>query len=166
MPFLSEADQDQLKDIFSKQMQRSVRLRVLTKPTSKLYIPGQQLCATCSEAEPFARELAALTDKLEVVVYDVQADPSLAQQYGTDGVLPVLVVEPVEPAPEAGADVAASTTGGAIRFVGLPAGYEFSTLIADIVDVSRGTVALSQTTQDALRGLDQDLLLQVFVTPT
>jgi hypothetical protein len=163
MPFLSEADQDQLKDLFSKQMQGSVRLRVLTKPTSKLYIPGQQLCATCSEAEPFARELAALTDKLEVVVHDVQAEPALAQQYGTDGALPVLLVEPVA---EAGAEVVASTTSGAMRFVGLPAGYEFSTLIADIVDVSSGTVGLSQTTQDELRGLDQDLHLQVFVTPT
>ncbi len=163
MPFLSEADQDQLKDIFTKQMQGSVRLRVLTKPTSKLYVPGQQLCATCSEAEPFARELAALTDKLEVVVHDVQAEPALAQQYGTDGALPVLVVEPV---PQAGAELAASTPSGGMRFVGLPAGYEFSTLIADIVDVSSGTVGLSQQTQDELRGLDQDLHLQVFVTPT
>ncbi len=43
---------------------------------------------------------------------DVQADSSLAQRYGTDGALPVLVVEPVEPAPEAGADMATSTTSG------------------------------------------------------
>ena len=113
--------------------------------------------------EPFARELVALTDKLEVVVHDVQAEPALAQQCGTDGALPVLLVEPVA---EAGAKVAGSTTGGAMRFVGLPAGYEFSTLIADIVDVSSGTVGLSQQTQDELRGLDQDLHLQVFVTPT
>ncbi len=159
MPFLSEADQDQLKDIFSKQMQHSVRLRVLTKQTGKLYIPGQQLCATCSEAEPFARELAALSDKLEVVVHDVQAEPDSAQQYGIDGTLPVIQVEPV-------AEDDAPAMSGAMRFVGLPAGYEFSTLIADIVDVSSGNVGLSQKTQDELRGLDQDLHLQVFVTPT
>src|SRR5579859_3114717 len=163
MPFLSEADQDQLKEIFSKQMQRSVRLRVLSKPTSKLYIPGQQLCATCSEAEPFARELAALTDKLDVVVHDVQAEPMLAQQYGTDGILPIILVEPVS---EEGAEAAASVTSGAMRFIGLPAGYEFSTLVADIVDVSNGTLGLSQATQDELRALDQDVHLQVFVTPT
>ena len=55
---------------------------------------------------------------------------------------------------------------GAIRFLGLPAGYEFSTLVADIVDVSTGTVGLSEAAQAELRGLDQDLHLQVFVTPT
>ena len=55
---------------------------------------------------------------------------------------------------------------GAIRFLGLPAGYEFSTLVADIVDVSTGNIALSEATQEELRGLEQDLHLQVFVTPT
>jgi hypothetical protein len=163
MPFLSEADQDQLKDIFSEQIRQPVRLRVLTKPTSKLYIPGQQLCASCSEAEPFVRELAALSDKLEVVVHDVQAEPAVAEQYAVDSELPIILVEPV---PEADSEAGASATSGAIRFLGLPAGYEFSTLVADIVDVSSGTVALSEATQAELRGLDQDLHLQVFVTPT
>ena len=61
MPFLSEADLDQLKTIFAEQLDRHVLLRVLTKPSSKLYIPGQQLCASCGEAEPFVRELATLS---------------------------------------------------------------------------------------------------------
>ena len=160
MPFLSEADQDQLKDIFSnsKQMHDSVRLRVFTRPTSKLYIPGQQLCATCSEAEPFTRELAALSDKLEVIVHDVQAEPAHAEEYGVNGTLPMILVE--------SASDAGDEARGAMRFVGLPAGYEFSTLVADIVDVSSGTVGLSQATQDELRALEQDLHVQVFVTPT
>jgi hypothetical protein len=161
MPFLTEADQDQLKDILSTQMHQSVRLRVLTKPTSKLYIPGQQLCASCAEAEPFVRELATLSDKLVVIVHDVQAEPALAEEYAINGTLPAILLEPVE------ADQAATAGGqGAIRFLGLPAGYEFSTLIADIVDLSTGSVALSDATQAELRGLDQELHLQVFVTPT
>jgi hypothetical protein len=41
MRFLSEADLDQLKTIFAEQLDRHVGLRVLTKPPSKLYIPGQ-----------------------------------------------------------------------------------------------------------------------------
>jgi hypothetical protein len=163
MPFLSEADQDQLKEIFSKQLAQPVRLRVLTKPTSKLYIPGQQLCASCGEAEPFVRELATLSDKLEVVVHDVQVEPAVADQFAVDRTLPMILVEPVSTAAE---EIASSGDHGAIRFLGLPAGYEFSTLVADIVDVSNGTVALSEATKVELRGLEQDLHLQVFVTPT
>ena len=156
MLFLSEADQDQLKDIFSNQMDRPVRLRVLTKPTSKLYVPGQQLCATCSEAEPFARELASLNDKLEVVVHDVRAEPAAAEQYAAGDALPIMLVEP---GAASDGEVGASATSGATRFLGLPAGYEFSTLIADILDVSRGAVDLSEAAQTELRELDQDLHL-------
>jgi hypothetical protein len=136
---------------------------VLTKPTSRLYIPGQQLCASCGEAEPFVRELATLSDKLQVVVHDVQAEPEVAKQYAAGGILPIILVEPGS---VSAAEPAASANHGAVRFLGLPAGYEFSTLVADIVDVSTGNVDLSASTQAEVRGLDQDLHLQVFVTPT
>jgi hypothetical protein len=163
MPFLSEADQDQLRSIFSDQMDRRVRLRVLTRPPSRLYVPGQPLCASCGEAEPFVRELATLSNKLEVVVHDVQAEPSLADRYGVQGLLPAILLEPVE----ADGDTAAGEPPqGGVRFLGLPAGYEFSTLVADIVDLSTGKVGLSDATQAELRGLEQALHLQVFVTPT
>jgi hypothetical protein len=161
MPFLTEADQDQLKTIFAEQMERPVRLRVLTRPPSKLYIPGQQLCASCAEAEPFARELGTLSDKLDVVVHDVQAEPALAEQYNVRGLLPALLVEQV-----ADDDKDETPMQGALRFLGLPAGYEFSTLVADIVDASTGKLALSDATQSELRALEHDLHLQVFVTPT
>jgi len=124
MPFLSEADQDQLKELFSAQIDRRVRLRVLTRPTSKLYVPGQRLCASCGEAEPFVRELATLSDKLEVVVHDVQAEPDLAEQYGIHGLLPAILIEPVTA--QTIDDAGESTGQGAVRFLGLPAGYEFS----------------------------------------
>ena len=160
MPFLSEADRDQLQQIFDTQLEKPVRLRVLTRPPSKLYIPGQQQCASCGEAEPLVRELGALSDKLEVVVHDVLAEPELATQYNVRGMLPAILIEPVPP------DDAKASTHGALRFLGLPSGYEFSTLVADIVDASTGHIDLSQATQDELRELDQDLHLQVFVTPT
>jgi hypothetical protein len=165
MPFLSEADQDQLRAIFTEQLDCPVRLRLLTQPPAKLFIPGQQLCASCAEAEPFVRELATLSDKLEVVVHNVREEPEVAQQYGVQGLLPTILLEPVGPRGAPGAD-GAGPGHGAIRFLGLPAGYEFSTLVADLVDVSTGHLDLSQTTQNELRLLQQDLHLQVFVTPT
>ena len=163
MPFLSEADQDQLRSIFSEQLEANVRLRVLTQPPSKLYVPGQQLCASCAEAEPFVRELASLSDKLEVVVHNVKEEPGLAEQHGVVGLLPVILLERVTTDGQAQIDGPAH---GAVRFLGLPAGYEFSTLVADLVDVSIGRVDLSEAAQAELRGLEQDVHLQVFVTPT
>lgn len=163
MPFLSEADQHQLRSIFSEQLAANVRLRVLTQAPSKVYVPGQPLCASCAEAEPFVRELASLSDKLEVVVHNVKEEPGFAEQHGVVGLLPVILLERVAAAESADTDGAAH---GAVRFLGLPAGYEFSTLVADLVDVSTGRVDLSEAAEAELRGLEQDVHLQVFVTPT
>ena len=55
---------------------------------------------------------------------------------------------------------------GKVRFFGLPAGYEFSTLLQSIIDVSTGETQLSQKTKDSLNKVDQNLQVQVFVTPT
>ena len=159
MPFLSEADQEQLQRLFDEELADTVRLRVLTRPPSRLYIPGQPTYASCGEVEPLVRELAALSEKLEIIAHDVLAEPSLADQYCVGGLLPAIFVEPVSAECEA-------APHGALRFFGLPAGYEFSTLVADIIDVSTGRLDLSESTQEELRGLDEDLHLQVFVTPT
>ncbi|HEV2582228.1 MAG TPA: hypothetical protein VGT44_15335 [Ktedonobacteraceae bacterium] len=53
-----------------------------------------------------------------------------------------------------------------MRFFGIPAGYEFSWLVEDLLDLSTGTTKLSEKTRTALQEIDQDLHIQVFVTPT
>ena len=53
-----------------------------------------------------------------------------------------------------------------VRFYGLPTGYEFGSLVEATLDVSRGTSVLSEQTRAGLAGLDQDVRLRVFSTPT
>lgn len=158
MPFLTEADQDQLRTIFTEQLRDSVRLRLFTQPTSKLFVPGQEMCASCEDAEPFLRELASLSDKFEVMVHNAREEQDLAREYGVEGLLPAIILEPGDDDGDGGI--------GRLRFLGLPAGYEFSTLVADIVDLSNRRVDLSDAAQDELKSLQQDVHLQVFVTPT
>jgi alkyl hydroperoxide reductase subunit AhpF len=53
-----------------------------------------------------------------------------------------------------------------IRFLGIPAGYEFSNLIDSIVAVSTGRPGLSEETVTVLAGLTEDVTIKVFATPT
>jgi alkyl hydroperoxide reductase subunit AhpF len=53
-----------------------------------------------------------------------------------------------------------------IRFLGMPAGYEFSNLIDSIIAVSTGDAGLSDATKAALAGLTEDVTIKVFATPT
>ncbi len=53
-----------------------------------------------------------------------------------------------------------------VRYAGIPAGHEFSSLIHDLVLVSGRDSGLDRKTRDFLGGLTQPVSLQVFVTPT
>jgi len=53
-----------------------------------------------------------------------------------------------------------------IRFLGIPAGYEFSNLIDSIIAVSTGEAGLTDETKATLAGLTEDVTIKVFATPT
>jgi alkyl hydroperoxide reductase subunit AhpF len=97
------------------------------------------------------REVAALSDHLSVAVLNPHIDREQAAAYDiTES--PVVVVE------------GAQDYG--IRFLGIPAGYEFSNLIDSIIAVSTGEAGLSDETKAALAGLTEDVTIKVFATPT
>lgn len=51
-----------------------------------------------------------------------------------------------------------------IRYLGIPGGYEFSSLIEDIIDVSKGVTELSEETKQALKKLEKPITIRVFIT--
>ena len=97
------------------------------------------------------KEVAALSDKLSVSVLNPYIDREQAQAYAVE-VTPAVVVE------------GAQDYG--IRFLGMPAGYEFSNLLDAIIAASTGEAGLSAETQSALAELTDDVRIKVFATPT
>ena len=59
-----------------------------------------------------------------------------------------------------------TTVGGRLVYLGLPWGFELSTLVGAIAEAGRAESSLSQTSLAALAGLERDVALEVFVTPT
>ncbi|HJU36137.1 MAG TPA: hypothetical protein VJ716_01815 [Gaiellaceae bacterium] len=53
-----------------------------------------------------------------------------------------------------------------IRYDGLPWGYEVGSLVGAVVEAGRVEPTLRPESREALDGLDRDLALDVFVTPT
>jgi glutaredoxin-like protein len=53
-----------------------------------------------------------------------------------------------------------------IRFIGAPGGYEFMSLIEDIVDISRRDPHLPEPILEELKKVKKPLTLEVFVSPT
>ncbi|HEX5530784.1 MAG TPA: hypothetical protein VFZ82_14550 [Methylomirabilota bacterium] len=104
-----------------------------------------------TQAVALIREVAALSDQLSVTVLNPHIDREQAAVYGVTE-SPVVVVE--------------GARDYGIRFLGIPAGYEFSNLIDSIVAVSTGEAGLSEETKAALAGLTEDVTIKVFATPT
>ena len=118
----------------------------------KLVVFTQEFeCAHCRENTSLAREVAALSDRLDIEVNDFVLDKEAVERYGVDKI-PAIAVE--------------GEKDYGVRFYGVPTGYELSSLIEAIKAVSAGESGLAAKTKEALAGLKDPLHLQVLVTPT
>lgn len=127
----------------------------LREPVKLLFFTQETECQYCSDTRLIAEEVASLSDKISLEVYDFVADRQMVEQYGIDKIPALIVMRGGEKPKDYG-----------IRYYGIPAGYEFSTLITDILMVSRGDSGLSVEAKSYLAALNKPLHLQVFVTPT
>jgi alkyl hydroperoxide reductase subunit AhpF len=141
MAFLSARDEAAVKKEFER-IGGPVKLTVFASELGG----GQN-----TQAVSLIREVAALSDQISVAVLNPHIERDQAAAYGVSE-SPVVVVE------------GAKDYG--IRFLGVPAGYEFSNLIDSIVAVSTGEAALSEETKAKLAGLTEDVTIKVFATPT
>lgn len=150
MSLISPKDQQTLRDLFSQRLQQDVTLTYYTQHDSVLSVPGQE-CAYCRETRELLEELTELSDKTHLEVKDFVRDEAEAQQLGVTRI-PAIIIS--------------GQNKGSVRFFGVPAGYEFSTLVEDLLTVSSGAPDLMDSTMHRLETLQQDLHIQVFVTPT
>lgn len=108
-------------------------------------------CEFCSETRQLVGEIASTSPKLSVEVRDFKADADAVSQYRIDKI-PALAI------------VGAKDYG--IRYFGIPSGYEFGSLIHDVVRVSSNESGLSKASKEALARVRRPVHLQVYVTPT
>jgi alkyl hydroperoxide reductase subunit AhpF len=59
-----------------------------------------------------------------------------------------------------------TTIGPGLRYLGMPVGYELTTLVHGIVEAGRTEPSLSAASRERLAALDRDVSVDVFVTPT
>ena len=143
-----------LNDQITKQITEA--FAEVKEPVQVLFFGSKDNCEYCNETQQLLEEVTALNDKVELSVYDMQEHQDVASKFNVTNA-PGIVI-----AAKDGAEV----TNLGIQFSGIPSGHEFSTLINDIVIVSKRVSGLNEKTREFLKNLDKPLHLQVFVTPT
>ncbi len=127
------------------------RLAEMATPVKIIHFTQELNLEYGRETRQVLEELAGLSDQLSLEVYDFILDKEKVAEYGVDKV-PATVIRN-------GKDYG-------IRYYGMPAGYEFSTLLDAILDVSKGESTLAAESKERLARVSQPIHLEVFVTPT
>ncbi len=132
----------QIKELFDKEFKEPVKLTLFSQAIA---------CESCETAEALLKELvdAAGEGRLSLEIYSPLVDKEEAEKRKVERV-PTIIIE--------------GDKDYGIRYVGLPAGLEFSTLVQGILDVSRREPKLSERTLEFLSQVDIPIELMVFVT--
>jgi glutaredoxin-like protein len=141
MGLLAEKDREQLIKIF-KPIVNNVRIVMFTQEFE---------CEFCKVTRELLEEVSGLSDKIFLDVHDFVKEADLAKNYGVDKIPATLLL---------------GDRDYGIRFYGVPAGYEFSTLIEDVIDVGSREPGLSKEVLDLLFRVDRPVHIQVMISPT
>jgi glutaredoxin-like protein len=141
MVFIGERDRKAIQKEFEA-LERPVKLVLFTEELN---------CQYCRETKQLLEEVTSLSDKLSLETYNLHTDKEKAAEFGVAQTPATVIMN--------GKDYG-------IRYFGIPSGYEFGSLIEDILDVSRAESGLKPETKAALAKIAEPLLIRVFVTPT
>lgn len=141
MTFMDQQTADEVKK----------RLAELAAEVKIIYFKEALLCQTCGPAEDFYKELVSLSDKVKLEVYNRVTDTEKAAAYGIT-LSPAAVIE--------------GPRGARVRFYGIPAGYEFVSLLEALKNSAAPGTDLQPETMQALAGVAKPVNIKVFVTPT
>jgi glutaredoxin-like protein len=147
MPLISKKDAEHLRKEFETALVSPVKLLMFTQTIE---------CQFCTETRQIVEEVAELSDKISAEIYNFVTDKAVVDMYGIDKI-PAIAILRVEDGKD---------RDYGIRFYGIPSGYEFTSIIEDIMDVSKGESGLMPKTKEAVAGISEPVHFQVFVTPT
>jgi len=140
---LSDEERANIKKILDEQLQDELNLLVFTQETE---------CEYCKETRQILEELSQVNIKIKVESYDLLRDQNKAKEYNIERA-PAIILS-------------GKNRSTKIRFFGLPAGHEFSMLLEDMIDVSKGISRLSPLTKENIKQITKPIHIQVFVTLT
>jgi len=140
MKFINDADAEKLKKMFSG----------FDSEIKFIFFTQENDCETCQIANDLLSDVASLSDKISMTIYDFHNDKEQVDKYKIDKV-PALAIE--------------GSKDHGIRFYGVPSGYEFNSLLNAIISIEKGKSQLPGVICEDLDKIENDIHLQVFVTP-
>jgi glutaredoxin-like protein len=141
---IREEDKKLIKKLFDERLKNKVKI---------IFFSQNLNCDYCHDTERIIDEISELSDKIKVEKYNLVIDVDRAKELGVDKTPSIIITDEDE-----------KIKG--IRYFGIPSGYEFSSLIEDIIMVSSGDSGLSEKIKQKLSEINEKVHIMVFITPT
>lgn len=141
MAILEDKQKDQLRGLFAG----------LSQDVNIIMFSQEIECEHCRLTRELLTEVAALSDKIKLSVKNFVLDKEDAAKFKVDKIPATVIM---------------GEKDYGIRYYGVPAGYEFTSLIEDIILVSRRDPGLSPEVLAELAKVDQPVHIQVMISPT
>ncbi len=136
---------DAQKDVIKKQFDR------LTGDVELIVFTQENECQFCKETRELILELGALSPRIKTKVYDFVKNGDEDLKYNIKRIPAIAIVGKAD---------------YGIRYYGMPVGYEFSVIVDDIIDASRGATSLPENIKKKISEIKKPVHIQVFVSPT
>jgi glutaredoxin-like protein len=143
MAKIDQEEKNKIKELFTKHLKDEVNLLFFTKDEG---------CQYCADTEEILEEVTGLDERVNFETNSLGSEK--AEEFGVDRAPAIIFLN------NEGQD-------SGVHFYGIPSGYEFTSLIEDILDMSdHERIDLSADIKKEVMAIDHDVLLQVFITPT
>ncbi len=143
MAKIDQAEKEKIENLFADGLKDNVKI---------LFFSKKEECQYCEDTNEILTEIGLLDERISIEKYDLE-DP-LAVEMGIDRAPATIFLD------KDGKD-------SGVHFYGIPSGYEFTTLIENIIEMSDpARIDLPKDLIAEIKAIDQDVLLQVFITPT
>ncbi len=123
----------------------------LVTPVKLVFFTQRNSCPACEQQKRLLEEVASLSDNITLQVYDLVLHGNQSRNYRITKIPATAVV---------------GEKDYGIRFYGVTAGYEFTSLLETIVMVSTGGSGLDPRLEAVVRSIREPVHLQVMVTLT
>jgi len=147
MALISPSDQQRLREAFAE----------LTRPVKLLFFTQTFGCDTGADTRQILDELPPLSDRISVEEINLVLDKEKAARYGVERVPAIVPVT---------TDASGAEQDTHIRFLGIPSGYEFMSLVQAVLLAGGRPLQLSEASRKRLAAVDRPVTIQVFSTPT
>lgn len=142
-----------MNKVFNEQLSQQVKEIFADMPneiTIALFTDSHG-CQSCAETKGYMDEVAALSDKITLEVYDIERDADIAKLYNVQMVPSIVLLD-------------SNRQYHGVKFNGIPAGHEINSFIPALLETSGLSSEVPSPLKEEIEAIDKDINIKVFVT--